>query len=70
MTFLKNQRAYQRWSANINRAQSTAIEAPASFPCFAYLVVASFGYEEEGAKYLYPFDVVKMLTMMKKIHLP
>jgi hypothetical protein len=33
---------------------------PREYPCYAYAVVQSFGYEEEQPKYLYPNDIEKM----------
>lgn len=61
MKFLKSERAYLRWAAGVNRGQPQApITPPVEFPCFAYLEVGSFGYEEERAEYLYRDDVRRM----------
>lgn len=62
MTLLKSRRAYDKWAKGVNSGQpQSPIQPPAEFPCYAYLTVASFGYEEERAEYLYSDDLQKML---------
>lgn len=67
MTFLKNKRAGKKWITTVNSGQpQQPIAEPAEYPCFAYLVVGSFGYEEESACYLYVEDVEKMLEQIRQ----
>lgn len=66
MKFLINERIWKRWARKIEQGQPQApIDKPTSYPCFGYLVVQSYGYEEEQARYLYPDDVTKMATQMQ-----
>lgn len=65
MIFLKNKTAYRKWEKECNSGQPQApIDAPNCFPCFAYLITASFGYEEERSMYLYHEDVQEMLNQL------
>ena len=62
MKFLKNERSWKRWASEINKGQPQApILPPPSYPVWAYLVVGSFGYEEEHEQYLTRQQVEKML---------
>lgn len=67
MKLLKNERAWKRWAKEFNSGQSQAPCAPPiEYPCFAYAVVCSFGYEEEQEMYLYPQDVARMSAAIEK----
>lgn len=62
MKYLKNKTTWKRWASNINRGQPQApIQPPEKYPCYAYLSVLSFGYEEEQSNYLYLTEVQEML---------
>lgn len=60
MKLLKNKNAWDRWVSVVNKSQCAEIKPPVKYPCFGYLVVGSFSYEEETALYLYAEDLVKM----------
>lgn len=67
MKYLKSQRAFQRWSVGINRGQPQApIATPVEYPCFGYLTVLSYGYEEDQAEYLYDSDIRSMAERMSQ----
>lgn len=68
MKFLKSERAWKIW---VNKELSyeggaARHEVPKQFPCFVYLVVLSFGYEEQAPEYLYPADVAKMAKLVRE----
>lgn len=66
MKFLSSSKAWRRWAAITNRGQpQSPIDPPKSFPCFAYLIVASFNYEEEP-QYLYPEDILAMASKISQ----
>lgn len=60
MNFLKNHDAWKRWARKCDRYQGAKLEAPKEYPCYGYLVVGSFNYEEEAAAYLYPSEIIRM----------
>lgn len=62
MIYLKNERAWTRWARKNDRYQQTKFTPPTEYPCFAYAVVESYGYEEDQAQYLYRKDVERMAT--------
>lgn len=67
MKFLKNARSFKRWAAKINQGQPQApLHPPEHFPCWAYLSVLSYGYEEDQANYLYLPEVQHMLKEFTK----
>lgn len=59
MRLLKDRKAWLRWKREEIPFQDP-VKEPASFPCFAYTTVRSFGYEELNENYLYTNDVAKM----------
>lgn len=67
MKLLRTLTAAKRWVGALNRSQPQALsELPKEVPCFAYKTVASFGYEEENAEYLYVSDVTDMLNQLDR----
>lgn len=67
MKLLKNERAYIRFAAALNRSQPQCHPVPpVEFPCFVYLTTASFGYEEENENYLYADDIARMQRQLAK----
>lgn len=65
MKYLKNKRSWSLWKTKEYLSDDEA-ELPEKFPCFAYLGVGSFAYEEYNAFYLYREDVDKMLLKIQK----
>lgn len=66
MIFIKNKREWNKWAKEFNKSQPQAPADPHDkFPCFLYLTVGSYGYEEEREKYLYKEDIEKMLQQFK-----
>ncbi len=59
MKFIKNRTAWIRWK-NKETDSSDTVPEPECFPCYAYLTIQSWGYEEPRALYLYATDVNKM----------
>jgi hypothetical protein len=64
MKHINNSRAWKTWANRVNSGQSTNIDPPTKYPCYGYLVVASYAYEEDMAMYLYPEDVAKMHSIL------
>lgn len=48
------------WDTKRKKPLKILIPEPVEYPCFAYAVCASFGYEEEAPEYLYEADVLRM----------
>lgn len=65
MKFLKNKAAWTRWARKLDKSQELKFEEPKEFPCFAATSVASYGYEEDYAWYLYASDVARMMQQLK-----
>jgi hypothetical protein len=65
MKFLINERVFKRWARKIEKGQDCTLDKPKLYPCFGYLVVQSYAYEEDQALYLYPDDVARMATQMQ-----
>ena len=63
MNYLKSKRAWSLWKTK-NLLSNDEAEIPEEFPCYAYLVVGSWGYEEYFTLYLYKQDIEKMLLKM------
>lgn len=64
MILLKNKAAFNKWRKQ--PAQSNdLISEPLEFPCYVYLTVLSFGYEELQANYLYCYDLYNMTSIIK-----
>lgn len=70
MKLLKNERAYRAWSTGKDGWDTYKdrfrTEAPTEYPCYAYLVVQSFGYEEVAPQYLYSSDVEMMMQELQR----
>lgn len=64
MDFLSNKRDWRKWSKDVHTGG--AVEAPLRFPCYAYLTVGSWNYEEDAVNYLYLDDLLKMLDNLRK----
>lgn len=68
MKLLKSKRAYKIWEKSVNSGQPQApITPPAEFPCYAYLTVGSYSYEEDVAEYLYLSDLRNMINKMASV---
>lgn len=63
MTLLKNKRAWKRW-AKEHQSPGQNFPEPTQYPCWAYLTVFSFGYEEEQENYLSRENIEVMLAQM------
>lgn len=63
MEFIKNSDEFAKFE---HLHSCDVIDEPEEFPCFVYLVVQSFGYEEERAVYLYKKDIEAMLAQIKE----
>lgn len=61
MVLLKNRRAWLKWAKaeGLESQESRPLE-PAEYPCYAYTILHSFGYEELAEKYLYRKDLKDM----------
>lgn len=72
MKLIKSRLAWRRWLlasvAGVYRSDLDSYKEPTSYPCYAYAVVQSFGYEEEQPMYLYQVDVAKMVRMLEACH--
>ena len=60
MKYLKNKHVWESWKKEEYLSDYEA-ECPKEYPCFTYLVVGSFPYEEYDAYYLYKQDIERML---------
>lgn len=59
MKLLKSITAWKRWMIR-NGVPVSSFHPPTEFPCFGYMVVESFSYEEERPVYLYRKNIAKM----------
>ncbi|MFA7454883.1 MAG: hypothetical protein WCZ10_10520 [Desulfobulbaceae bacterium] len=70
LKFLRSETAFRRWSLAtfLKHRDKTLLRryAPKQYPCYGYLVVESFGYEEEMPKYLYCADILRMAGRIQK----
>ena len=72
MVLLKNHRAWKRFvnkECNIIPTDDKGRHngaPPREFPCYAYLTVASYGYEEQNIHYLYVEDIANMYVKLMK----
>lgn len=67
MNFLKNKRDWKKWIKEEGLAnQSFVTVEPLEYPSFAYCTVASFGYEEKWANYLYFRDIDSMYIKLSE----
>ncbi len=64
MKYLKNKRAWALWKTKEYLSDDEA-ELLEKFPCFAYLGVGSFAYEEYSAHYLYKQEIERMHRTLK-----
>lgn len=62
MKFLKNEKAWKRF---VNGNSSQEWKLPESYPCYVYLTVKHWGYEEDQTNFLYPDDVFKMAMHLR-----
>lgn len=70
--FLKNEREWKRlikYEGNIQPQDMNGKHTggmPREFPCYAYLTVQSYGYEEQNIHYLYMEDLIQMESLLLK----
>lgn len=63
MKLLQNKRAWKKWVKGQRFGSTidpTLYPEPTKFPCYVYLTVASFNYQEEQANYLNADDIERM----------
>lgn len=57
-------RDYSRWEGGRKPPLEVTVPEPEEYPCWAFSVVASFGYEEERPVYVYRRDLQRMLDRL------
>lgn len=69
MILLGSERAYRRWARDAYDTYNDRwqAESPKEYPCYAYTVVQSFGYEETAPRYLYASDIAKMHANIQRV---
>ena len=69
MKLLKTRVGWRRWMlAHVAGTYASTLdqyEEPKEYPCYAYAVVQSFGYEEEQPRYLYRADLPKLAKALE-----
>ncbi|HKO43363.1 MAG TPA: hypothetical protein VJU84_08735 [Pyrinomonadaceae bacterium] len=67
MRLLKSRLAWKRWVRAEGMAeQDSQPDEPSQYPCFAYAIVLSYGYEEQQPVYIYRSELNRMCEQMKK----
>lgn len=63
MDLVRNYKERKAWAKEHDMSlRGRETPRPEHYPCFAYAIVQSFGYEEEQPVYLYQKDLQKMLV--------
>lgn len=65
MKYLKNKRAWYRWKKKEILSNDEA-KIPSEFPCFVYLGVGNWHYEEYVAHYIYKQEIEKMAKNLEQ----
>lgn len=65
MKLLTNKRQFKKWvKDNGAEYQQPGFYEPVTYPCFAYAICQSFGYEELVEVYIYPDQLMEMVEEM------
>ena len=65
LKLLKNKTAFNIWKKEEYISPEDCISVPDKFPCFVYLTVHSWAYEEWQAVYIYPEEMNQFIKDMK-----